>query len=110
VIIFDDADIEAAVEGLTAAGDFNAGQDCTAATRMMIRDGIYDEFLSAMTESVSNTKTGYDPADEDILFGPVNNANQIKHVSGLVSRAREHAQSWPAARQRKALGSSTRRR
>ena len=91
VIIFDDADIEAAVEGLTAAGYFNAGQDCTAATRMMIRDGIYDEFLSAMTESVSNTKTGYDPADEDILFGPINNANQIKHVSGLVSRAPEHA-------------------
>ena len=40
VIIFNDADIEAAVEGLTAAGYFNAGQDCTAATRMMIRDGI----------------------------------------------------------------------
>jgi betaine-aldehyde dehydrogenase len=97
VIIFNDADIEAAVEGLTAAGYFNAGQDCTAATRMMIRDGIYDEFLSTMTESVRNTKTGYhpatgyDPADTDILFGPINNTNQMKHVSDLVSRAPEHA-------------------
>ncbi|KLO32513.1 gamma-aminobutyraldehyde dehydrogenase [Mycobacterium haemophilum] len=91
VIIFDDADIEAAVEGLTAAGYFNAGQDCTAATRMIIRDGIYDEFLSAMSESVANTKTGYDPADEDILFGPINNPTQMQHISGLVSRAPAHA-------------------
>ncbi|AKN16953.1 aldehyde dehydrogenase [Mycobacterium haemophilum DSM 44634] len=91
VIIFDDADIEAAVEGLTAAGYFNAGQDCTAATRMIIRDGIYDEFLTAMSESVAHTKTGYDPADEDILFGPINNPNQMQHISGLVSRAPAHA-------------------
>jgi betaine-aldehyde dehydrogenase len=91
VVIFNDADIEAAVEAITVAGYFNAGQDCTAATRMVIKDGIYDEFLSAMTESVSNTKTGYDPADEDILFGPINNANQMQHVAGLVSRAPEHA-------------------
>ena len=91
VVIFNDADIEAAVEAITVAGYFNAGQDCTAATRMVIKDGIYDEFLSAMTESVSNTKTGYDPADEDILFGPINNANQMQHVASLVSRAPEHA-------------------
>ena len=104
MIIFDDADIEAAVEGLTAAGYFNAGQDCTAATRMMIRDGIYDEFLSAMTESVSNTKTGYDPADEDVLFGPINNANQIKHVSGLVSRAPEHARVLTGGKQKEGSG------
>lgn len=91
VLIFDDADIEAAVEGLTAAGYFNAGQDCTAATRMIIGDGIYDEFLAAMTESVVNTKTGYDPTDEDILFGPINNANQLAHISDLVARAPAHA-------------------
>ncbi|MBY0442514.1 MAG: gamma-aminobutyraldehyde dehydrogenase [Mycobacteriaceae bacterium] len=91
VLIFDDADIEAAVESLTAAGYFNAGQDCTAATRMIISDGIYDEFLSAMSESVRNTKTGYDPADADILFGPINNADQLERVTSLVSRAPAHA-------------------
>ncbi|MFE3291361.1 gamma-aminobutyraldehyde dehydrogenase [Rhodococcus sp. NPDC059234] len=91
VVVFNDADIDAAVEGITAAGYFNGGQDCTAATRLIVQDGIYDEFLAAMTESVARTRTGYDPADEDIAYGPINNANQIDHVSGLVSRAPEHA-------------------
>ena len=100
----------AAVEGLAAAGYFDAGQDCTAATRMMIRDGIYDEFLSTMTESVRNTKTGYDPADTDILFGPINNTNQMKHVSIWCRAHPSMLESWPAASQRKARGSSTRRR
>ena len=104
VVIFNDADIEAAVEGLTAAGYFNAGQDCTAATRMLIRDGVYDEFLSAMTESVSNTKTGYDPADEDILYGPINNSNQLQHVSGLVSRVPDHARVLTGGKRKEGAG------
>ncbi|BBY22790.1 gamma-aminobutyraldehyde dehydrogenase [Mycobacterium stomatepiae] len=91
VIIFNDADIGAAVEGLTAAGYFNAGQDCTAATRIIIHDDIYDEFLSAMTESVATTRTGYDPTDEEILFGPINNADQMCRISELVSRTPAHA-------------------
>jgi betaine-aldehyde dehydrogenase len=104
VIIFNDADIEAAVEGLTAAGYFNAGQDCTAATRMIICDGIYDEFLSAMSESVGNTKTGYDPTDEDILFGPINNANQMQHISGLVSRTPAHARILAGGKRKDCVG------
>jgi betaine-aldehyde dehydrogenase len=91
VVVFDDADIESAVEGISVAGLFNAGQDCTAATRVMARAGIYDEFLSALTDAAKDTKTGYDPDDQDILFGPINNANQLGHVSGLVERAPEHA-------------------
>ncbi|GBG40728.1 gamma-aminobutyraldehyde dehydrogenase [Mycobacterium montefiorense] len=91
VIIFNDADIGAAVEGLTAAGYFNAGQDCTAATRIIIHDDIYDEFLSAMVESVATTNTGYDPTDEDILFGPINNADQMRRICELVSRTPAHA-------------------
>jgi betaine-aldehyde dehydrogenase len=104
VIIFDDADIDAAVEGLTAAGYFNAGQDCTAATRMIISDGIYDEFLSAMSESVANTKTGYDPTDDDILFGPINNANQLQHISGLVSGAPAHARILAGGKRKDCAG------
>ncbi|WP_396936725.1 gamma-aminobutyraldehyde dehydrogenase [Mycolicibacterium sp.] len=104
VVVFDDADISAVVEGITAAGYFNAGQDCTAATRMIIQDGVYDEFLAAMTESVAATKTGFDPDDEDILFGPINNPNQLAHVSGLVSRAPEHARILAGGKQKEGAG------
>ncbi|MGB8406524.1 MAG: gamma-aminobutyraldehyde dehydrogenase [Mycobacterium sp.] len=90
VLVFDDADIDTAVEGITAAGYFNAGQDCTAATRLIIADGIYDEFLAALTEAVAKTRTGYDPADLDIAYGPINNATQLAHIDGLVSRSPEH--------------------
>jgi betaine-aldehyde dehydrogenase len=104
VVVFDDADIAAVVEGITAAGYFNAGQDCTAATRMIVQDGIYDELLAAMTESVAATKTGFDPADEDILFGPINNSNQLAHVAGLVSRAPEHARVLAGGKKKEGAG------
>ncbi|HET7351266.1 MAG TPA: gamma-aminobutyraldehyde dehydrogenase [Marmoricola sp.] len=104
VVVFNDADIAAAVEGIGVAGYFNAGQDCTAATRLIVQDGIYDEFLSAMTEVVENTRTGYDPSDEDILYGPINNANQLSHVSGLVSRAPGHARVLAGGRRQGEVG------
>jgi betaine-aldehyde dehydrogenase len=91
VVVFDDADIPAAIEGISVAGLFNGGQDCTAATRVLVQQGIYDEFVSALTDAARQTRTGYDPADEDILYGPINNANQLGHVAGLVDRAPEHA-------------------
>ncbi len=91
VLVFDDVDIEQAVEGITSGGYFNGGQDCTAATRVISQAGVYEEFLAAMTDSVRNTKTGYDPDDDDIVYGPINNANQLEHVSGLVDRAPDHA-------------------
>jgi betaine-aldehyde dehydrogenase len=91
VVVFDDADIPAAIEGISVAGLFNGGQDCTAATRVLVQQGIYDEFVAALTDAARETRTGYDPADEDILYGPINNANQLGHVSGLVERAPEHA-------------------
>ena len=90
VIVFDDADIAAAVEGISVAGLFNAGQDCTAATRVLVQAGIYDDFVAALGEAVAATKTGM-PDDEDVLYGPVNNPNQLAHVSGLVERAPSHA-------------------
>ncbi|MGZ8738965.1 MAG: aldehyde dehydrogenase family protein, partial [Nocardioides sp.] len=90
VIVFDDADIEAAAEGIAGAGYFNAGQDCTAATRVIAGPGVHDDFLAALTEQARNTKTGM-PDDEDILYGPLNNANQLAHVSGMVDRLPDHA-------------------
>jgi len=104
VLIFDDVDIESAVEGISTAGYFNAGQDCTAATRVMAQAGVYDEFLAAMTETVKQTKTGYDPDDEDILYGPINNPNQLKHVSGLVDRAPAHARLLAGGKQQGSVG------
>jgi betaine-aldehyde dehydrogenase len=91
VIVFDDADIENAAENIAIAGYFNAGQDCTAATRVLAGPGIAEEFAAALAEQARNTKTGA-PAEEDILYGPLNNANQLERVSGMLGRLPDHAQ------------------
>jgi betaine-aldehyde dehydrogenase len=90
VIVFDDADLEAAAEEIAGAGYFNAGQDCTAATRVLAAPGIHDDFVAAITEQAKNTTTG-DP-DEEVDYGPLNNANQLEHVSGMVERLPDHAE------------------
>jgi betaine-aldehyde dehydrogenase len=84
VIVFADADIERAVEGIGIAGYFNAGQDCTAATRVLVHESVHDEFVAGMVAwAKENAKTGA-PDRDDILFGPVNNANQLERVSGII--------------------------
>jgi len=90
VIVFDDADIEAAAEGIAVAGYFNAGQDCTAATRVLAGPGIHNDFVAALTEQARNTRTG-PPDDEDVLYGALNNVNQLERVSGMVERLPGHA-------------------
>ena len=91
VIVFDDADIENAAENIAIAGYFNAGQDCTAATRVLAGPGIADEFAAALAEQARNTKVGA-PDEADILYGPLNNANQLERVTGMLGRLPEHAQ------------------
>jgi betaine-aldehyde dehydrogenase len=90
VVVFDDADIEAAVEGISTAGYFNAGQDCTAATRVLAGPGVYSDFTAALTEAAKGIKTGQ-PDDEDVLYGPVNNASQLERVAGFLERVPAHA-------------------
>jgi betaine-aldehyde dehydrogenase len=91
VIVFDDADIEAAVEGIAIAGYFNAGQDCTAATRVLVGPRVHDDFVDALAEYArTQAKVGM-PDDADALFGPVNNPNQVAHVSGFLDRLPDHA-------------------
>ncbi len=91
VIVFDDADIEKAVEGIALAGYFNAGQDCTAATRILVQEGVHDVFVAAMTAYVNaNVVTG-DPHDADTFYGPVNNANQFERVMGVIDAIPSHA-------------------
>ena len=90
VVVFEDADIEAAANGIATAGLFNAGQDCTAATRVIVSRHIHDEFVAALTAAVAATKTGM-PDDEDVLFGPLNNSNQLARVAGFIDRVPSHA-------------------
>jgi betaine-aldehyde dehydrogenase len=90
VMVFDDADVEAAAEAIAVAGYFNAGQDCTAATRVLAGPRVHEDFVGALTEQAKGAKVGL-PDDEDALFGPVNNANQLTHVSGFVDRLPDHA-------------------
>jgi betaine-aldehyde dehydrogenase len=91
VIVFDDADVEKAAEGIAVAGYFNAGQDCTAATRVLAGAGVHDDFVAALTEQAKGTVTG-GPDVEDALFGPLNNSNQMARVSGFFERVPAHAE------------------
>ena len=90
VVVFDDADVPAAAEAIAIAGYFNAGQDCTAATRVIASPQVYRDLVDALAEQAAATKTGM-PDDEDVLYGPVNNPNQLAHVSGMVDRTPDHA-------------------
>jgi betaine-aldehyde dehydrogenase len=91
VVVFADADIDAAVEGIGGAGYFNAGQDCTAATRVLVHDSVHDEFVAkAVAWARENAITG-DPHDENVYFGPVNSERQLEQVSGFMDRLPDHA-------------------
>ena len=91
VVVFADADLAAAAEAIAIAGYFNAGQDCTAATRVIVQDSVYDDFVALLTEQAKAVAIGA-PADEDVFLGPVNNSNQLARVSDLLSRVPSHAQ------------------
>ena len=90
VIVFDDADVAKAAEGIAGAGLFNAGQDCTAATRVLVAPGIHDEFVAALAEAAQGMPTGL-PDSEDTYYGPLNSQAQLEKVSGIVDRLPDHA-------------------
>jgi betaine-aldehyde dehydrogenase len=90
VVVFDDADLAAAAEAIAVGGYFNAGQDCTAATRVLAAPRIYGDFVAALAEQAKATRTGA-ADDADVLYGPLNNATQLGRVSGFVDRLPEHA-------------------
>ena len=92
VIVFADAELEKAAAQIVVAGFFNAGQDCTAATRVLVHESVHDEFVALLkAEVAANALTG-DPSREDILFGPVNNVNQLAQVTGFIDRLPDHAE------------------
>ena len=90
VVVFDDADVAAAAEAIAVAGYFNAGQDCTAATRVLAGPGIHDDFVAALGEQAEAARVGL-PDDEDALLGPVNSAAQLARVTGFLDRLPDHA-------------------
>ena len=90
VVVFNDADLAAAAEGIAVAGFFNAGQDCTAATRVLVQEGVYEEMVKLLADQATN-QIAMGMPDQDVLVGPVNNANQFERVSGFISRVPSHA-------------------
>jgi len=90
VIVFDDADPAAAAEGIAGAGYFNAGQDCTAATRVLAAPGVHSDLLAALVEQAEGTTVG-GTDNEEADYGPLNNATQLERVRGFLERAPSHA-------------------
>jgi 1-pyrroline dehydrogenase len=88
VIVFDDADLEKVVEWIKIGGYFNAGQDCTAATRVLTGPQIHDKLLGDLVPVVSGLKVG-DPLAADTEMGPLVSEEQLARVAGFVDRARK---------------------
>jgi betaine-aldehyde dehydrogenase len=91
VVVFDDVDVAKVAEQIANAGYFNAGQDCTAATRVIAGPGIAADLADALAEVAGRVKTA-GPDDTDAYYGPLNNPNQLARVSGFIERAPDHAQ------------------
>ena len=92
VIVFDDADVESAASSISEAGYFNAGQDCTAATRVLAGPKLYDDFVSGLAQAAGALKMG-DPTDEGTELGPVVSEAQRARVTGFLERAPDHAEA-----------------
>jgi acyl-CoA reductase-like NAD-dependent aldehyde dehydrogenase len=86
VVVCADADLDAAVATLVPAGFLNAGQDCTAACRVLVHDAVHDDFLDRYADAVRALRVG-DPADEATDLGPLASEAQLHRVAGFVDRA-----------------------
>jgi betaine-aldehyde dehydrogenase len=84
VLVFDDVDVTATAAGIVAGAYYNAGQDCTAATRVLVHQDVHNEFVQALAAAAENTTPGKD-------FGPLNSAAQLSRVQGLIDRLPAHA-------------------
>ncbi len=112
VVVFDDADLEAAAEGIAVAGYFNAGQDCTAATRVLAAGRVHEDFTAALAEQAKDIKLSNAEADDDAFYiPPVNNAAAARPRRPGWSSGRPRTRRWsPAASGSGSAATSTRRR
>ncbi len=91
VIVFDDVSMESAMETIAGTGYYNAGQDCTAATRVLAADGVYDDVVSGLAEQAQGLVIG-DTLAADTTLGPVNSKRQRDRVEGFLERRPERAE------------------
>jgi betaine-aldehyde dehydrogenase len=91
VVVFDDVDMETALETIAGTGYYNAGQDCTAATRVLAGKGVYDDLVSGLAEQAKAQVVGDTQAD-DTTLGPLNSARQRERVEGFLERAPGNAE------------------
>jgi acyl-CoA reductase-like NAD-dependent aldehyde dehydrogenase len=99
VLVMDDADLDAVVAGVRLAGYANAGQDCTAATRVLAGPRVHDELVAGLAEAASSLAVG-DPMDEATELGPLVSAEQRERVAGFLERAPAHAEAVAGGRAR----------
>jgi betaine-aldehyde dehydrogenase len=91
VVVFDDADMDSAMETIAAMGYYNAGQDCTAATRVLASKKVYDDVVAGLADQAKSLVMG--PMDDDkTTLGPVNSERQRERVEGFFERAPKHAE------------------
>jgi betaine-aldehyde dehydrogenase len=90
-IVFDDVDLGATAEAIATAGYYNAGQDCTAATRVLVHESVHDEFVEALGAVARGQRTGA-PDDADVSFGPLNSASQQSRVQQFLESLPAHAE------------------
>jgi 1-pyrroline dehydrogenase len=92
VIVFDDADVTLAAEMVRMGGYWNAGQDCTAATRVIAGPKVYDRFLAELSDQVKAIKWGDPTTEDDLEMGSLIAQAQVDKVEGMVERARAGAE------------------
>jgi betaine-aldehyde dehydrogenase len=90
VVVFDDADMETAMATIAGTGYYNAGQDCTAATRVLASSKVYDDVLQGLADEAKGYRLG-DTMDPDTTLGPLNSARQRERVEGFLERRPDHA-------------------
>jgi betaine-aldehyde dehydrogenase len=91
VVVFDDVDMETAMETIAATGLYNAGQDCTAATRVLAGAKVYDDVVNGLAEQAKSYKMG-DTFDPETTLGPLNSQRQRERVEGFLERKASHAE------------------
>ena len=91
MIVFDDVDLETALETIAGTGYYNAGQDCTAATRVLASAKVYDEVVSGLADQAKQLVIG-DTRSEDTTLGPVNSQRQRERIEGFLERKPGHAE------------------
>ncbi|MGA2453029.1 MAG: gamma-aminobutyraldehyde dehydrogenase [Solirubrobacteraceae bacterium] len=91
VVVFDDVSLESALETIAGTGYYNAGQDCTAATRVLASSSVYDEVVSGLASQAQGLTIG-DTLSPQTTLGPVNSARQRERVEGFLERRPDHAE------------------